>query len=153
MSPLTRSVGSVTSLTIQHQYGKIISTHTLRGERDNNDEQTEKTETAFQLTRSVGSVTVMQVELKVNDKFQLTRSVGSVTCGICGNSSGIPLLFQLTRSVGSVTKRSKIIRRYIGISTHTLRGERDDIIKIRIINRFIISTHTLRGERDNLVRC
>ena len=33
------------------------------------------------------------------------------------------------------------------ISTHTLRGERDDIKAINELY-FYISTHTLRGERD-----
>ena len=56
----------------------------------------------FQLTRSVGSVTLPQIIAWIMTLFQLTRSVGSVT----DNLQEIiidDLKFQLTRSVGSVT--------------------------------------------------
>ena len=36
------------------------------------------------------------------------------------------------------------------ISTHTLRGERDPILK-RTFDIANISTHTLRGERDRVI--
>ena len=38
------------------------------------------------------------------------------------------------------------------ISTHTLRGERDQIINV-FFDFFDISTHTLRGERDAHRHC
>ena len=41
-----------------------ISTHTLRGERDENQEDKEKMRSQFQLTRSVGSVTLHIVYVK-----------------------------------------------------------------------------------------
>ena len=37
------------------------------------------------------------------------------------------------------------------ISTHTLRGERDDVDNIFGLDR-VISTHTLRGERDGATK-
>ena len=78
---LTRSVGSVTLRKIKNARSKLISTHTLRGERD----------------------------------YSLIRDIP-----------------------------------YPKISTHTLRGERDNAFKTmgESIN---ISTHTLRGERDFLM--
>ena len=59
-------------------------------------------------------------------------------------------LFQLTRSVGSVTENVKRIKAVKLISTHTLRGERDNP-KDDLLPKFKISTHTLRGERDDEV--
>ena len=58
-------------------------------------------------------------------------------------------LFQLTRSVGSVTHRKTYDSYRITISTHTLRGERDDGINT-VPKEKDISTHTLRGERDKI---
>ena len=55
--------------------------------------------------------------------------------------------FQLTRSVGSVTNYRMKVNPRTNISTHTLRGERDDMDMIHM-QTFPISTHTLRGERD-----
>ena len=55
--------------------------------------------------------------------FQLTRSVGSVTAQ--RQNLMVAFIFQLTRSVGSVTGSAISISVYASISTHTLRGERD----------------------------
>ena len=78
-------------------------------------------------------------------EFQLTRSVGSVTrIYIMDNFYDA---FQLTRSVGSVTNYRMKVNPRTNISTHTLRGERDDMDMIHM-QTFPISTHTLRGERD-----
>ena len=59
-----------------------ISTHTLRGERDLFIFVIPIHNIKFQLTRSVGSVTMTCQRLKNHCKFQLTRSVGSVTLHI-----------------------------------------------------------------------
>ena len=56
-----------------------ISTHTLRGERDFSVNGTYSILLSFQLTRSVGSVTRRNYSADIEKKFQLTRSVGSVT--------------------------------------------------------------------------
>ncbi len=56
--------------------------------------------------------------------FQLTRSVGSVT-RLSFSYSSNNAVFQLTRSVGSVTDKNNKNNKNGGISTHTLRGERD----------------------------
>ena len=94
-------MGSVTApLTFATDKG-YISTHTLRGERDQYNIANRKNIRQFQLTRSVGSVTECRGQLTAQGGFQLTRSVGSVTCVKCGEP--LPLEFQLTRSVGSVT--------------------------------------------------
>ena len=58
--------------------------------------------------------------------------------------------FQLTRSVGSVTNSLTTVGTNQTISTHTLRGERDNVIRRKIDVENTISTHTLRGERDRL---
>ena len=57
------------------------------------------------------------------------------------------MIFQLTRSVGSVTLAADFSPFFRTISTHTLRGERDSLIRVIVI-KCHISTHTLRGERD-----
>ena len=77
--------------------------HTLRGERD----------VPFQPSN------LLQVQ------FQLTRSVGSVTYAL-HTVFLVPNQFQLTRSVGSVTFFRVIFTPQKFISTHTLRGERDN---------------------------
>ena len=56
-------------------------------------------------------------------KFQLTRSVGSVT--VSSLHHYYQNTFQLTRSVGSVTPNHHMYFLTPAISTHTLRGERD----------------------------
>ena len=61
---LTRSVGSVTGDTVIIGGGIIISTHTLRGERDKRQAVRLKSKPQFQLTRSVGSVTLHIVYVK-----------------------------------------------------------------------------------------
>ena len=121
---LTRSVGSVTGIsllpawvfgdfnshapwgawlfTILHFFAiALISTHTLRGERDTSlyiddyrhrnfnshapwgawhqDSWRNGSDCRFQLTRSVGSVTGKRLYRRCSWEFQLTRSVGSVT--------------------------------------------------------------------------
>ena len=58
-------------------------------------------------------------------QFQLTRSVGSVTIGL--PTDEVVHSFQLTRSVGSVTSPYNDIAKFRIISTHTLRGERDEL--------------------------
>ena len=65
------------------------------------------------------------------------------------DTSGLAVTFQLTRSVGSVTRKDKKAKIYSRISTHTLRGERDQQT-ITQQSQQRISTHTLRGERDSL---
>ena len=57
--------------------------------------------------------------------------------------------FQLTRSVGSVTNTNENNKNNSGISTHTLRGERDIVANADNVDLLCISTHTLRGERDS----
>ena len=100
----------------------------------------------FQLTRSVGSVTLSPLSHAVSIGFQLTRSVGSVTSSAqnfylpptisthtlrgerdlrCFQPLAKCNAFQLTRSVGSVTGSIEFDYPYDEISTHTLRGERD----------------------------
>ena len=59
-----------------------------------------------------------------SEEFQLTRSVGSVTLILTYQGIGIDR-FQLTRSVGSVTNKEVKTWQERRISTHTLRGERD----------------------------
>ena len=54
---LTRSVGSVTAKFGGKIPANLISTHTLRGERDQNRHTGDYYYVGFQLTRSVGSVT------------------------------------------------------------------------------------------------
>ena len=79
---LTRSVGSVTSLSkytnlfnnisthtlrgerdytnlFNSEFANVISTHTLRGERDISTKRSSTDTVEFQLTRSVGSVTTI----------------------------------------------------------------------------------------------
>ena len=123
----------------------------------------------FQLTRSVGSVTLTSPSCNDGTAFQLTRSVGSVTHNTAERQSSRQTSFQLTRSVGSVTlhkdtrcyNRTFQLTRSVGsvthqngdkgfkcfISTHTLRGERDKKTP-QPLPTVRISTHTLRGERD-----
>ena len=54
---LTRSVGSVTCISNVRFTSNNISTHTLRGERDQKQKTQQQKTAKFQLTRSVGSVT------------------------------------------------------------------------------------------------
>ena len=80
----------------------LISTHTLRGERDYIFLSYLLLLVIFQLTRSVGSVTKQYRRGgKTPPIFQLTRSVGSVTRK--RRYKNRRQKFQLTRSVGSVT--------------------------------------------------
>ena len=51
-------MGSVTAVYFSKKLMMSISTHTLRGERDNIGTDSEMVSIAFQLTRSVGSVTL-----------------------------------------------------------------------------------------------
>ena len=103
-SPLTRSVGSVTSPYFSPFFYLFI----------------------FQLTRSVGSVTTnrpmtsraMQISTHT---LRGERDVFLLTACPCA------IKFQLTRSVGSVTQRNFWVLWELPISTHTLRGERDEI--------------------------
>ena len=76
---LTRSVGSVTTNRPMTSRAMQISTHTLRGERDVFLLTACPCAIKFQLTRSVGSVTMLIIFLVLTALFQLTRSVGSVT--------------------------------------------------------------------------
>ena len=71
--------------------------------------------------------------------------MGSVTTAECNGYVGTT--FQLTRSVGSVTGKEPEWVNEQRISTHTLRGERDEGKKF-VVTVDTISTHTLRGERD-----
>ena len=57
---LTRSVGSVTTNRPMTSRAMQISTHTLRGERDETKNIMQSCRTRFQLTRSVGSVTYLK---------------------------------------------------------------------------------------------
>ena len=81
---------------------KTISTHTLRGERD--EYGFEKISGEFKISTHTlrgERDSVFQISFETLSQFQLTRSVGSVT----------------------IIPRSQSIT--IRISTHTLRGERD----------------------------
>ena len=93
-------MGSVTTSISEYKTTCKISTHTLRGERDG-EHKNNIIEAAFQLTRSVGSVTIYVKIFWWKLSFQLTRSVGSVTHSVGRYQFIQP--FQLTRSVGSVT--------------------------------------------------
>ena len=94
-------MGSVTQYRRTCSADKEISTHTLRGERDLLVALIILTYFVFQLTRSVGSVTLKCWYIINQQKFQLTRSVGSVTAE--NVIFAMTIKFQLTRSVGSVT--------------------------------------------------
>ena len=133
------------------RYPNLISTHTLRGERDQHHTHTLLNTDTFQLTRSVGSVTS---SFKKYSKFKsisthtlrgerdeyatddrLHNFISTHTLRGERDKSGITAklpnsLFQLTRSVGSVTRNILSCPPYIIISTHTLRGERDSMAMI-----------------------
>ena len=102
----------------------LISTHTLRGERDK----------LFKFSPIVLCISTHTLRGERDSIYQrLYRRYK----------------FQLTRSVGSVTKLFKFSPIVLCISTHTLRGERD--AKVAFWEwRIRISTHTLRGERDKV---
>ena len=102
----------------------MISTHTLRGERDFREWlMTPQNKISTHTLRGERDLT-MTKQYKNQYRFQLTRSVGSVTHLI-------------------ILKTARMI-----ISTHTLRGERDVTTTITNLSNHHISTHTLRGERD-----
>ena len=110
--------------TVRHQILKYtISTHTLRGERDLIMMKTTKKQSISTHTlRGERDDSTTESPVVVY-KFQLTRSVGSVTpLAIVFSTLSI---FQLTRSVGSVTNCCYNCVCFVDISTHTLRGERD----------------------------
>ena len=98
---LTRSAGSVTQRFKIHRGVIVISTHTLRGERDLDDYD------GF-LDYSISTHT-----LRGERDSHIIPEIGGIR------------LFQLTRSVGSVTATYRIAKKQYKISTHTLRGERD----------------------------
>ena len=101
---LTRSAGSVTQRFKIHRGVIVISTHTLRGERDFTTK--EKAEEAIDFN----SHAPLGARLKIgHHDEQYPR-------------------FQLTRSAGSVTKSAHHRLDSLDISTHTLRGERDAIL-------------------------
>ena len=125
-----------------------ISTHTLRGERDISAVLYRRYKRNFNSHAPWGAWPVLDSSLIQFKAFQLTRSVGSVTnysffsdmvypyfnshapWGAWLNTSVkfiVVDVFQLTRSVGSVTIKQIIQQAIINISTHTLRGERDRI--------------------------
>ena len=122
-SPLTRSVGSMTSA-----FQTLLFAET------------------FQLTRSVGNVTSMDV-LTITQRNISTHTLRGERDKMSDKLIEGEVLFQLTRSVGSVTRTWQRFYRNNEISTHTLRGERD--LHVYGTPHFVyISTHTLRGERD-----
>ena len=98
---LTRSAGSVTQRFKIHRGVIVISTHTLRGERDLDDYD------GF-LDYSISTHT-----LRGERDSHIIPEIGGIR------------LFQLTRSVGSVTNHLNNFFTVVIISTHTLRGERD----------------------------
>ena len=123
-SPLTRSVGSVTSPYFSPFFYLFI----------------------FQLTRSVGSVTDFTIKwvlhrhnFNSHAPWGAWRDLQLVHYYVQNFNSHAPWgawpiaditrtplsLFQLTRSVGSVTAVQVAQRQKMKISTHTLRGERD----------------------------
>ena len=142
---LTRSVGSVTPPIAKLSAFPVISTHTLRGERDIQRYDKRTARHTFQLTRSVGSVTF------INNFSFITVTISTHT-------------LREERDYELV-----VFGDLFRISTHTLRGERD-YLYIRIQDNLQdfnshapwgawrrtqkqyywggISTHTLRGERD-----
>ena len=99
---LTRSVGSVTQTHNCQIPKQDISTHTLRGERDDTSNCIWICKRHFNSHAPWGAW-----PLKVIWKFCTVQ-------------------FQLTRSVGSVTKLNSECKTGSTISTHTLRGERDN---------------------------
>ena len=101
-----------------------ISTHTLRGERDNACLWCSTLCNKFQLTRSVGSVTTDCIKINVSAEISTHTLRGE-------------------RDVLIPSQRKRK-----GISTHTLRGERDATVIFLFLQQRRISTHTLRGERD-----
>ena len=123
---LTRSVGSVTRVPPHMVADLDISTHTFRGERDIFKTFTDCSIRVFQLTRSVGSVTDFTIKWVLHrHNFNSHAPWGAWPIA---DITRTPLsLFQLTRSVGSVTTDFWRIHRIRKISTHTLRGERDEI--------------------------
>ena len=82
--------------------GDVISTHTLRGERDWRECRHKRKMFEFQLTRSVGSVTFLS-----NPTLQLLLCISTHTLR------------------GERDPLSKCTFAPLVISTHTLRGERD----------------------------
>ena len=105
---LTRSVGSVTAVYAFVDETEDISTHTLRGERDNACLWCSTLCNKFQLTRSVGSVTTDCIKINVSAEISTHTLRGE-------------------RDVLIPSQRKRK-----GISTHTLRGERD-FLKMSII--------------------
>ena len=123
---LTRSVGSVTTNRPMTSRAMQISTHTLRGERDDTIKRMQSYCTRFQLTRSVGSVTRVPPHMVADLDISTHTLRGERDIFKTFTDCSIRV-FQLTRSVGSVTRIRLGHTNSIRISTHTLRGERDSI--------------------------
>ncbi len=79
-------------------------------------------------------------------EFQLTRSVGSVTIQQAIINEYIYISTHTLRGERDIQRYDKRTARHT-FSTHTLRGERDFINNFSFIT-VTISTHTLREERD-----
>ena len=94
-------MGSVTAVYAFVDETEDISTHTLRGERDNACLWCSTLCNKFQLTRSVGSVTTDCIKINVSAEISTHTLRGE-------------------RDVLIPSQRKRK-----GISTHTLRGERD----------------------------
>ena len=121
-SPLTRSVGSVTSPYFSPFVYLFI----------------------FQLTRSVGSVTT--------NRPMTSRAMQISTHTLRGERDIFKTftdcsirVFQLTRSVGSVTSSRFAANKLICISTHTLRGERDFFRDYLCMTVFHFNSHAPWG--------
>ena len=101
---------------------------------------------SFQLTRSVGSVTIQQAI--INEYIYIsTHTLRGERDIQRYDKRTARHTFQLTRSVGSVTFINNFSFITVTISTHTLREERDYELVV-FGDLFRISTNTLRGERD-----
>ncbi len=108
---------------IKNARSKLISTHTLRGERD------------YSLIRDIPypKISTHTLRGERDNAFKtMGESINISTHTLRGERDSaemgavlIQSKFQLTRSVGSVTKSTGGFCEYTGISTHTLRGERD----------------------------
>ena len=123
----------------------MISTHTLRGERDGMDKNRDCDFLGI-------STHTLRGERDIVGSVDNTDLLCISTHTLRGERDVIHLLhipyhfsFQLTRSAGSVTRFTYSVSCTQSISTHTLRGERDQIIHFFIISHLNFNSHAPRG--------